>query len=392
MKPIQKKEATAYKAKLNTCGNDLSKQWFVYFSYKNLETGKYKRFKVYEGFTERKTIEEKLQYGQHLVERINLKLKNGWNPFYDEFTLYKLVEVAPTFASDLLTHHLELALNSRKAEIRKKTFQSYQSHVRGFLEWFTGSKLELMPVTDFTYEHAKAFMDSLYLVKAYEGKTRSCYLITMKMLFERITETKVIKENPFKKIKKIKFSSISALYFDEYQRKELKEYLAENEPQLCLFVQFIFYCFIRPGELRRLRVGDIHGSKIQIKGDISKNSKTEYVLLPQPLMRIIDQEQIRSYPKHYFIFGKTGKPSPHHYGINHFSLKHREILRLLNYDKNHCLYSWKHTGVIHAKNIGMDIHDIKRQLRHHSLEMVDEYLKGLGLMESGFASTDYPEL
>ncbi|QHT65652.1 site-specific integrase [Rhodocytophaga rosea] len=392
MKAIQKKEATAYKAKLNTCGNDLSKQWYVSFSYKNPETGKYKRFKVYEGFTERKTVEARLQYGEQLIEKINLKLKNGWNPFYDEYTLYKLVEVAPVYESNLLVHHVNLALTSKKAEIRKKTYQSYNSHLRGFLAWITENRLDQMLVTDFTYEHAKLFIDSLYLEKGYKGKTRSCYLITMKMLFERIKETRVINENPFKKFKKIKYSSVSALYFDEFQRKELKEYLIEHDPQLGLFVQFIFYCFIRPGELRKLRVGDIHGNKIQIKGEISKNTKTEYVVIPGPLMNLLDLEQIRLYPKHYFIFGKTGKPSPHYNGINYFSRKHREILRLLNYDKSHCLYSWKHTGVIHANKIGKNIHDIKRQLRHHSLEMVDEYLKGLGLMESGFASTDYPEL
>lgn len=48
---------------------------------------------------------------------------------------------------------------------------------------------------------------------------------------------------------------------------------------------------------------------------------------------------------------------------------------------HYSFYSLKHTGVVRAVKAGVNIKEIQLQLRHHSLDMVNEYLKNLGVFD-----------
>lgn len=380
----------ARSAKLYTCGNDLSKQWFVHFQYRNPETGKMQRVKVSEGFAQYKTIEERITYGNRLIEIINLKVKDGWNPFCKEGVYYRLVEDAQVYQSNLLSFHVENALLNCEADLRPKSFQSYSSHIKGFLQWLTDCKLDMLLVSQFTKEQAKQFIDYLILERGLHKKTRNSYLITLKMIFNKLKDNELILVNPFTGIKSVKAGSVSKLYFNSLQEQTLEEIIHKRNPQLWLFTQFIFYCFVRPNELRRIKVGDINGNQLQIRGEISKNKLTEKVAIPKPLLRLINEHKLTDYSKDYYLFGKAGMPSKYDWSVNHFGRKHLEILRELGFSDQYSLYSWKHTGVIYfyqERNFGL--YDIMKQLRHHSLEMVQEYLKSLTVMDSSFAKFDF---
>ena len=54
--------------KLHDYSGDISRQWFIYFSFRDPATDKMKRFKIYEGFTERKTSAEKYAHAKSLIK------------------------------------------------------------------------------------------------------------------------------------------------------------------------------------------------------------------------------------------------------------------------------------------------------------------------------------
>lgn len=61
-------------------------------------------------------------------------------------------------------------------------------------------------------------------------------------------------------------------------------------------------------------------------------------------------------------------------------MHHSSIIRAAGLDGNkYTLYGWKHTGNVDAYLAGIDIYDIMRQNRHHSLEETMRYLNSLGL-------------
>ncbi len=59
--------------------------------------------------------------------------------------------------------------------------------------------------------------------------------------------------------------------------------------------------------------------------------------------------------------------------------KHKRILKKLNFGKGYCMYSWKHTGAIAAVKAGVSVKELQMQLRHHSLDETDKYLRQMGV-------------
>ena len=59
------------------------------------------------------------------------------------------------------------------------------------------------------------------------------------------------------------------------QLRRLGEVISEEDPQLWLMLRMLFNCFIRPRELRFLKIGDIDfiAGRVKIRAEISKNKK-----------------------------------------------------------------------------------------------------------------------
>ena len=75
--------------KIYTANGDLSKRWYVYFSYRNPETGKLQRMKnVYGKTNNYKTKEERLSVLTVYRKKLLELLKKGYNPFGDNAVLY----------------------------------------------------------------------------------------------------------------------------------------------------------------------------------------------------------------------------------------------------------------------------------------------------------------
>ena len=54
------------------------------------------------------------------------------------------------------------------------------------------------------------------------------------------------------------------------------------------------------------------------------------------------------------------------------------------------LYSWKHTGAVMAVKAGIHIKQLQIQLRHHSLDQVDQYLRDLGVSDLSDLARSFP--
>ena len=71
-------------------GGDLTKRWYVYFSYRNPETGKLKRVTpIYGNVNKFKTKEERLYVLSAYRKKLLKILKAGFNPFEDNEDLYQ---------------------------------------------------------------------------------------------------------------------------------------------------------------------------------------------------------------------------------------------------------------------------------------------------------------
>jgi integrase len=169
------------------------------------------------------------------------------------------------------------------------------------------------------------------------------------------------------------------MYFNDFQIATIKEYLKKENPLLWLACLMQYYCFIRPNELRQLKIEYVNLSAgcIEVPGNVSKNRKTQKVSIPTSFLP--ELLFLSSFDPELFIFGGPGSAAP---SRDYLSKAHKKMLDTLKIKGRYGFYSWKHTGVVKAWRAGINIKDLQMQLRHHSLDMVNEYLKNLGVMDS----------
>jgi integrase len=272
----------------------------------------------------------------------------------------------------------ENILSIKKAEYSLATYNSYKSKVNLFCEWLDETYSISFLATDLTKNHVTRFIDE----KAKAGQsptTLNNYFEILKAIFNDIIEREEsVTLNPFDGIKKRKeiVSHKNIAYRGEDKLKLIK-IIKAIDPELYVFVQFIYYAFMRPNEIRQLQVHNIQleDNRIFIEGFKSKNKKDAHVTIP-PAFKSSLGKLIKAKSSHSYLFpGKLATCI----SKNIMSDRHRKILARFLFSGNHTLYSWKHTGVVDAYRAGIDIKSLQLQLRHHSLEETDTYLKTLGM-------------
>jgi integrase len=384
-------------AKLHDAGCDLTKTWYVYFSFRDNKTGKFRFFRLYGDINQSKKKEQRVIKAQRLIDDIDLKLKSGWNPFsginyYTDFlsTKRKGIEKQADYS---VLYWLNHYLSVRDTRNRNKTTQTYLSKLRIFFEFLKQNSIDKINIQQFTEQHAKDF--NTYLIKKNLSPTTvNEYNRTLKSFFTDLVADELILKNPFGKFKKIPEHREGKHPFSNLQIAQLKNEICKTDAQLWLAVNLMYYCFIRPGEIRMLKLSDIYfeEQKIKIRSEISKNKKTQYVSIPFQLLDLMIKQELNKYNSEFYVIGCDGEPGQEPVTRDFLSKKHKEITKRLGYSSRFTFYSWKHTGALAAWRAGISIKDIKEQMRHHSLDMTDIYLKTIGAIDCEDIRNKFPML
>jgi len=365
------------RVRVYSAGGDLSKRWFVYY-YKDIGAGVTRRVRIYDNINKYATMERRMDRALEIIQLIidgdNAVTGHGEKKHSND-----------------LQKVLKKVLLQKQHLLRKKSFQTYASQLKIFSDWLKFNKV--MKLTEFKNKQAVMFLQHLQSC-GHSGTTVNNYSQSLRSLFANLVTSGAIRENPFDKIKKCPEERRGSLYFKPEQVSRLKVIIAEKEPALWLACQFIYYCFIRPGELRNLKVSDVYGdeSKILLRSTISKNKKSEFVSIPTAFAPIIAAMQLYKYPDDYYLIGRDGVPAQHQVSTSFLGKRHLMLLREQGFRSGYNLYSWKHTGVVMAHNNGINAKELKDQLRHHSLDMVAIYLKSMGLDDFGNLRKNFPQL
>ena len=331
--------------KIFDAGGDLTKRWYVYFKRNG------KRVVKYGNINKHKTIHERRKACNELIKQ----LTNTTPP-----------------TPEAIWRAVDAYLISRASFLRPKTLQNLQSKIRVLRCWLGHRSLTPPTLTDF-FAH---LLTRVGLI------TYNDYVEKLSKIFKAIG----IELPPLEKARKA--VSIPAQYFSRVEMDFLLPHLQKHK-DLYLFVSCIYYCFIRPTELRKLRIGDIllEENKIRVRPDVSKNQKLQYVQIPLPFRAQLAGALAGRNPSEY-LFGNNKQ-----IGANTMARKHQKILIELGFDTTRFkLYSWKHTGAVMCVKAGVHIKELQLQLRHHSLEQVDAYLRQMGVSDVVELANKFPPL
>ena len=267
---------------------------------------------------------------------------------------------------------------------RVHTHEAYRSALRRFNDYLVDTNLSGISIENFSKLDALYFQD-WWVERGNAGKTINCNIGHIRTFFGYYVEREIIPKNPFDGIRKLKEeSSVAHAIFTPKMANEIWEHLKKNDIRLYYFTKIIFYTFIRPKEILSLKAKDfdLANGYIRIEASISKNKKTDYVVIPNMLKEILIEMQISKLDLNCIVFSTKLQPGYFIWSRNRVSELHRKNLNELLIPNTYDLYSWKHTGACAAYKAGLGVKEIQQQMRHSESKMTDTYLRSLGLMIS----------
>ena len=397
--------------KIYDAGGDLSKRWYVYFSYRDPKTGKLKRQPpIYKGANRFKTKAERLEILMAYKLALKKLLSDGFSPYENKAVtkerLSKHREVTRTSEvvtsdSDQNTHTVREALNfaftQKLPYISDRAKITIKGHLKRFLSWLETKELDQIDIKSLKRKEVSTFLNSL---KKYDkhhkltdlpvsAKTRNGYRTSLSLLFSQLVSDDLIEYNIITAIKKLKENPKKHKSYSDSQIKTMREYMDKNDPYLRKFSQFIAYAFLRNVEVCRLRVKDIDLKNRRLYVQ-TKTEAQEVVPIIDNLASVIAQMELDKYKPTDFVF--TDKEKCGVWNVkeksktDHFYQRFAIMKEALKLDEDQTLYSFKHTAASNLYNSlaseGKADEQVLTELmsftRHKTKSQLRKYLRGIG--------------
>lgn len=386
-------------------GGDMNKNWFVEYSLRDPYTGEMKRFREYSGFSKLDSAEERYRYGERIIRELSDKIASGWSPFARQKGTYVdnilMDNVARRWGNERegvinIRKHLSDFLELKKACVSKKSFQTYQSKMRIFCEWAEHHGVDELHVSRITTGHIQDFLRSIANESGLSRLTMQKYAQILHAFFDYLMKDMgYIGANPVVGIPKLgKVVDEAPKPISDDDRRLLMAAMRKYDRQLWIVCQLQYYCAIRPGECRLLKVGDLDfdGETIRVPKDVSKNREGETVVMPAQLVRRLKKEGYADAERGLFLFSASGKPGDRPLGKNYFR-NHFNLLRdKLGLSPDYKLYSFKYTGGVALVNAGIDTWELQRHFRHKSIDTTEHYLRKNFAVKSDKIKNHFPDI
>jgi len=393
---MEEKHYKHKKARLITCKGDLSKKWYLDYQVWSVKRQKLVRKRYYKGFDKFNTYETRLKYGNAKCRELNNILPTSCiEPI--ETKENESVEQLPKQSPKKVNFFFKDLDDNFKIlyKVGSASYKSYSSCLNLFEQWLKKFEFDDYTHKHFTKKEAQMYVDYLSR-QGLTGKTVKNRVAPLKSICNKLIQREIIIDNPFNALEMPKIiQSDKNTCFSAEQIKEIKTYCQDNDKMfIWLFCQFIYYTYMRPVEISRLKMKhiDFSTSKIIVAGNISKSGKTQTIELPQALKTQLLEYVGVGYNDEHYLFTTKECPGPKKTADSAFAKLFLVIRRTLEINEKHTLYSWKHTGVVNAFKNGVNIKSVQMQCRHHSIEQTDVYLKSLGFMDNSEFAQGIPTI
>lgn len=367
--------------KLYDGDNDLDQRWFVYFSYRHPETGKMKRFRIFIS-SKYRTATARREKAHELIKQYSVKLKQNWNPFEHEHIQLVTAIIA-----------MDRILEIKKSSIRPRSYYTLKNIVKSFQEYLKAHKLERISINDFSSRQAIEFLDWSKMHYKLSNRTVNYRRMNMKTLFNDLIYREYVEVNPFDKTRKLPVEETSIIAYTPSELRKLTDNLPKYNYNLYVIARMIFYCYIRPQEICRLKISDIDldAQVIHLPGRSSKNKKSEVVVIPDQLKDDFCKMSLK-YPGDYYFCGKGLVPGPKYTAPTRIAEAWSAWTKTVKL-RNRGIYALKHTSVgMAAKEGKINLRDLQLQLRHHSLDMTQGYMDRFSSIASERLKSSFPEM
>ena len=231
-------------------------------------------------------------------------------------------------------------------------------------------------VYQFDRSFAVDFLDYLILDKDVSPKTRNNYRTWLSTFSTWLTERLYIDKNPVDDIHMLKEDEKFRDPLSASDLVRLRDYTMKYNPPFYLACMMEYYCFIRPDELRSVKIGDISitDQTVFVHPEFAKNRKGQVVALNDKVLKIMIAQKVFDHPSNEFLFGHKLVPGSEKIYVNQFRVEWQKVRKALNFPKSYQFYSLKDSGIRDLAN-AEGIVVARDQARHSDVSVTNKYLK-----------------
>lgn len=313
------------------------------------------------------------KYAKEVIARLNDQLKNGWNPWIAKDTSDLL-----TFSDGLIRYENYLEKMMADGLYRKETYAGYKSYVKMLKEYIEKVN-RIFYMYQFDRKFCVAFLDYVFIERNNGAQTRNNYLGFLKTFSGFLVEKGYLKSRPTEGIapisKRLYKKGRTVIPIDVVGK--IADYCKINEKYFLLACYLLYYCFIRPVEMTRLKIKHINvkDCTIFIPGECSKNHQDQTVTLPKKVIIYAIDLGVLAAPQDDYIFSYNLRPGKEQIDPKHFRDHWDNVRRALSLKPEWKFYSLKDTGITEMCDNNMATIAVRDQARHSSLAITDIYTR-----------------
>jgi len=342
-----------------------NKEWYVRFYVINPATGKLhlKKIKI----NRIKSVKERRKYGKRLVSKVNRKLEEGWNPFFEQEASKSYHNIYQVF---------DAYINVKSKELREQSMRSYRSNMNILKKFLKKEDPEKkMYALSFTRKTANDFMNYMYLDRNVSERRFNTLVMFGKILFAWMMQYSYVKANPFDGIKKKKEKVKKREIIPVSVRNEIRGYLEKNDYEFLVFLMLEFYALLRPNEILNLKISDIDIKKqvISVNSKIAKNGKFRLVTIPDVLTDYLLKLKLHLYSDSLYVFSDKMKPGKILKQTKYAGRRWLKLRKALNLKQEYQMYSLRDTGIINLLQSGVSPEEVAKQAGHSDLSITSIY-------------------
>ncbi len=314
---------------------------------------------------------ERLAHAKQLVESINSKLRKGWNPILE-------MEALKTHAPLLEAMDRFETYYQRQVEddiMRRDTARSYRSCMKNLKAYLQKEGVIEMYCYGFTQQVAREFLDYQYITKENSPRTRNNYRTFLYTFCAFMVQFSFAKANAIEGIKPMRVNKKKRKVIPNQGIKRLLED-SEIPDGLRLLFNLVLYCMIRRTEMTLLKVGDVnlHKGIITMRSEVSKNRKTQCVVLPEHLVPLMAAHLEKATNTDFLFSPLDYLPGKTAVAPKKLSDEWAKIRKRYGWPSEYQLYSLKDTGITALVSSGADLVQVRDQARHSDISITNKYL------------------
>lgn len=346
------------------------KCWYVDFYAFDPSCGKLRRKKyMLDRYT---SCKEREKAASVLIHNIFEKLKAGWNPFVNARRTRQYTE----FSVVVNRYESYIRIAGNKGTLKAKTVVDYLSRLNQFRAYMSETGANIRYVYQFDRAFIIDFLDYLIFDKDVNARTRNNYRSWLSTFCTWLKDRLYIENNPSESIQSMREEEKFRNPLPPDALAKLRDYTKKNNPPFYLACMMEYYTFIRPEELRHIKIGDIsiENQTVYVSPDVSKNRKGQFVALNDSLLNEMISQGVFNHASDDYLFGWNLVPGERQVYVNRFRMEWRKLRKALDFPDSYQFYSLKDSGIRDLAN-AEGIVVARDQARHCDISITNHYLK-----------------